>query len=100
MREVYKALDVEWCALMDGSGKNLMLQSIVESIQASVPQLFHECPYTPNWYNVSMFVDPDTFYSLMPSGLYKFAYNYTTPNGVLMSTSCTAEVKSEIRTSF
>jgi hypothetical protein len=99
-REAFKALDVDYCGLMDGSKPNLVFQSFVDNMKSSVPDFFHNCPYLKGWYNLSIVVDPEKFHSIMPTGLYKFDFNISGKYGRMFSFEQTSEFKSEIRTSF
>jgi hypothetical protein len=44
-REVFKTLDVDWCALMNGTDVNPAMKAVVDVIKKSVPQVVHNCPY-------------------------------------------------------
>jgi hypothetical protein len=44
-REVFKALDVDWCALMNGTDVHPAIKVVVNVIKESVPEIVHDCPY-------------------------------------------------------
>jgi hypothetical protein len=85
---------------MDGSKSNLLFQSFVETVKDSIPYFFHNCPYLKGWYNLSVILNTEKFYSIMPTGLYKFDFNLTIEHGNIFGFEVTQECKSEIRTSF
>jgi hypothetical protein len=36
---------VEWCDIMEGKGRNIMLQLLINMVKGSTPGIFHKCPY-------------------------------------------------------
>jgi hypothetical protein len=36
---------VEWCDIMEGKGRNIVLQLVIDMVKGSAPGIFHKCPY-------------------------------------------------------
>lgn len=118
-REIYKAVNVEWCSMMDGSGTNPIIKSIIESIKDSIPQMMHDCPYVvvsfkvfslinnqltnfyfKGSYNLTVNSNSEKFFSIIPTGLYKYVIAFAGAKSKTFSVEILLDIKSEIKTSF
>lgn len=44
-REIVNLPAIEWCNQMEGFGKNPAMNMAIDLVKASIPNLFHKCPY-------------------------------------------------------
>lgn len=96
-----RAKNVEMCSIVNGTTKNVVVNTIMDILRDSMPTSIHPCPYVGklDMYNVTL--DSTKFPSVFPSGIYRSKLHYyddTDPNiyTIITYTSC----KSTIKTSF
>lgn len=119
-REVIRLSKFEVCGLMDGIETNPFGKMPINLMNASIPGVFHPCPFEVNNYCIfqrrnrhllfcriqnkvdfrNLTIDDTKWASVFPSGLYKYDFLLFEPQIQLLSINFTMEVKSEIKTSF
>lgn len=72
-REIVDTKVVDFCSAMSGSDYNLFLKLIIDMVSASIPNLFHKCPYEgrANYYNITLDIEISKKWSIFPDGQYK-----------------------------
>jgi hypothetical protein len=79
-REIVDTKSMDFCPIMakSGSGFNLFFKLIFDLIKASVPSLFHKCPYVErqDFYNITIDDELAKKTTIFPEGQYKYNISF------------------------
>jgi len=101
-RPVMDTKPQEWCGLMHSTNMNPLIKLMFDGIKSSVPNLFHECPYTGDLDLVNITTDfsKSGDHQMFPEGTYRIVTMIIKDD--IQSAKITAddEIKSPRRESF
>ncbi|KAG5669263.1 hypothetical protein PVAND_017154 [Polypedilum vanderplanki] len=98
---LYPIIDykLEWCAIMSGEEKNMVVSLAIALVRDSMPSLFHECPYSGE-YEVKNFTLDETMNTavsqFVPSGKYKLEVSVIKDEKSIVKVGLNMEVKSSL----
>lgn len=101
-REVINTNKREWCEIMNGKSTHLFITQSIAQIEASVPVLFHKCPYEGLLEFKNMTIDEKKAFDVFPEGTYKTATMIfdKIDNDAIFSINSTFLIKSHIKESL
>ncbi|CAO1364310.1 unnamed protein product [Diamesa hyperborea] len=100
-RSVVETPVFEYCGIMAGISSNIIMNMTMTVLKESVPDLFHECPYSGRLTAYNMTMKVDKLFSIFPSGDYRVHFvlsDKTDPK--LFHLTFYHTVRSSIKTSF
>jgi hypothetical protein len=90
---------LEWCAIMSGETKHIVVSMITAVVQEAMPGLLHECPYSGE-YEVKNFTLDESLNlaasQFVPSGNYKVELNVMKDVRKIVNVELVVEVKSSL----